>query len=52
MEFADYRLAHALFEGSTNALACVGRGDIVMSGNAGMLDNVNRLLDRVAEYLG
>ncbi|MDR0908926.1 MAG: hypothetical protein LBM77_04085 [Spirochaetaceae bacterium] len=52
MEFANMKLAHALFTGSTNALACVGRGDIRMSGNAGLLDNVNRLLDRVSEYLG
>jgi hypothetical protein len=51
MEFADMRLARALFDGEVSALACVGRGLISMRGNLGMLDNVNRLLDRVAAYL-
>jgi len=52
MEFKDLSTARALFEGKVNALACVGKGDITMRGNLGMLDNVNRLLDRVAVYLG
>ncbi|MDR1785858.1 MAG: hypothetical protein LBR23_05260 [Spirochaetaceae bacterium] len=51
MEFADMKLARALFDGQVSALACVGRGLITMKGNLGMLDNVNRLLDRAAVYL-
>ncbi|MDR0784451.1 MAG: hypothetical protein LBE74_01015 [Treponema sp.] len=51
MEFTNMRLARDLFDGKVSALACVGRGLIVMKGNLGMLDNVNRILDRVAAYL-
>ena len=52
MEFADMKLARNLFEGKVSTLACVGNGLITMSGNLSMLDNVNRILDRVAVYLG
>jgi hypothetical protein len=52
MEFSSMELARRLFDGKVNAIACVGEGLISMRGNLGMLDNVNRLLDRVAVYLG
>jgi hypothetical protein len=52
MEFSSMNLARRLFDGKVNAIACVGEGLISMQGNLGMLDNVNRLLDRVAVYLG
>ncbi|MCL2006488.1 MAG: hypothetical protein FWG77_00230 [Treponema sp.] len=52
MEFADMHLARNLFEGKVSTLACVGTGLITMRGNLSMLDNVNRILDRVAIYLG
>ena len=51
MEFESLDLARRLFDGKVNALACVGQGLISMRGNLGMLDNVNRLLDRAAFYL-
>ncbi|MDR0644166.1 MAG: hypothetical protein LBG05_04520 [Treponema sp.] len=51
MEFKDMKLARDLFDGKVSALACVGRGIISMKGNLGMLDNINRILDRVAVYL-
>jgi hypothetical protein len=51
MEFSSMDLARRLFDGKVSALACVGEGLITMRGNLGMLDNVNRLLDRVAVYL-
>lgn len=51
MEFASIELARALFDGKVNAIACVGSGDIVMKGMISMLDNLNRILDRVALYL-
>ncbi len=51
MEFANIELARALFDGNVNAIACVGTGDIVMKGMISMLDNLNRILDRVALYL-
>ena len=52
MEFADMKLARSLFEGNVSTLACVGNGLISMRGNLSMLDNINRILDRVAVYLG
>lgn len=51
MEFGSIRLARDLFDGKVNALACIGSGKIVMKGMISMLDNLNRLLDRVAIYL-
>ena len=51
MEFTDIRLARDLFDGKVSALGCVGQGLISMRGNLGMLDNINRILDRVAVYL-
>ena len=51
MEFSSIKLARDLFDGKVNAIACVGSGDIVMKGMISMLDNLNRILDRVALYL-
>ena len=51
MEFSSIELARDLFDGNVNAIACVGSGDIVMKGMISMLDNLNRILDRVALYL-
>jgi hypothetical protein len=51
MEFADIQLARNVFDGKVSTLACVGTGLISMKGNLGMLDNINRILDRVALYL-
>jgi hypothetical protein len=51
MEFSSLALARDLFDGRVSALGCVGQGLITMTGNLGMLDNINRILDRVAVYL-
>lgn len=51
MEFGSLELARDLFEGNVNALYCIGVGAIEMKGMISMLDNLNRLLDRVALYL-
>ncbi|MBR1811843.1 MAG: hypothetical protein IJ766_09430 [Clostridia bacterium] len=51
MEFADIKLARQLFDGEINAVACIGSGAIRMGGMISMIDNVNRILDRVALYL-
>lgn len=51
MEFANMELARDLFDGNVNALACIGAGTISMTGMISMIDNLNRLLDRVALYL-
>ena len=44
-------LARALFDVKINAVACIGMGAITMKGMISMIDNMNRLLDRVALYL-
>jgi len=51
MQFASMALARDLFDGNVNALYCIGVGAIEMKGMISMLDNLNRLLDRVALYL-
>ena len=51
MEFGGIKLARDLFDGNVNAVACIGEGSIKMGGNISMIDNVNRILDRVALYL-
>ncbi len=51
MEFCDIPLANALFAGTVNSIDHVGNGNIVIRGLISMVDNVNRILDRVALYL-
>ncbi|MCR5523193.1 MAG: hypothetical protein K6F64_06105 [Clostridia bacterium] len=51
MIFDSYQTANDLFGGKVNALACIGTGKVEMHGLMAMLDNVNRILDRVAIYL-
>ena len=51
MEFAGIKLARDVFDGKVSTLGCIGTGLITMKGNLGMLDNINRILDRVAVYL-
>ena len=51
MQFADIELAHDLFEGTASALNEMCKGRIVMAGMVSMVDNVNRILDRVSDYL-
>lgn len=51
MTFASMELARDLFDGKVNAVACIGAGSIEMKGMISMLDNLNRILDRVAVYL-
>ncbi|MGM9642161.1 MAG: hypothetical protein ACI3XI_03015 [Eubacteriales bacterium] len=51
MRFESIRLARALFDGEVNAVACVGEGKIRIGGMISQVDNINRILDRVALYL-
>lgn len=51
MRFNDIRLARDLFDGKQNAVACVGAGKIRIGGMISQVDNINRILDRVALYL-
>lgn len=51
MEFADLHVARDLFDGKRNSVACVGEGLVRIGGMISQVDNVNRILDRVALYL-
>ncbi len=51
MEFCDIQLANALFAGTVNSIDHVGNGNITIRGLISMVDNVNRILDRVGLYL-
>ena len=51
MEFADLHIAADLFSGNRNAVASVGEGLIRIGGMILQVDNLNRILDRVAIYL-
>ncbi len=51
MTFRSLDVARALFDGKLNAVTAVGTGDVAISGMVPMLDNLNRILDRVAYYL-
>lgn len=51
MQFEDLATARALFDGEINAVAAVGDGAIRIGGMVSQVDNINRMLDRVALYL-
>ena len=51
MIFTDMKLARDLFDGNINAVAAVGQGKVRIGGMVSQVDNVNRILDRVALYL-
>jgi len=51
MEFQGMELARALFDGKVNAIAAVGLGQVRIGGQISQIDNINRILDRVALYL-
>ncbi|MDD6728117.1 MAG: hypothetical protein PUE08_02730 [Eubacteriales bacterium] len=52
MEFKTIDLAHGLFNGTASTMGELCAGNIYMRGMINMLDNTNRILDRVATYLG
>ncbi len=51
MTFADLKTARDLFDGNINAIAAVGMGQVRIGGMVSQVDNINRILDRVAIYL-
>ncbi len=51
MEFSTIELAHGLFNGTVSTIAEVCSGNIYMAGMISMVDNLNRILDRVSLYL-
>ena len=51
MIFDSLQTARDLFDGRINAIAAVGMGQVRISGMISQVDNINRILDRVAIYL-
>ncbi len=51
MEFSSIDLANGLFAGTVSTINELCKGNIRISGMASMVDNINRILDRVAVYL-
>ena len=51
MAFDSMQTARDLFDGRINAIAAVGMGQVRISGMVSQVDNINRILDRVAIYL-
>ena len=51
MEFADIDLANGLFNGKVSTVNELCAGRIRIAGMISMIDNVNRILDRVSVYL-
>ncbi len=51
MVFDGLTTARDLFDGRINAIAAVGMGQVRISGMVSQVDNINRILDRVAIYL-
>ena len=51
MCFDSLKTARDLFDGRINAVASVGEGKVRIGGMISQVDNVNRILDRVAIYL-
>lgn len=52
MEFASIDLAHGLFTGQVSTINEMCKGTIHLRGMISMVDNINRILDRVNLYLG
>ena len=51
MEFASVDLAAGLFQGEVSTINEMCKGTIYLRGMISMLDNINRILDRVSVYL-
>ena len=51
MVFDSMTTARDLFDGKINAIAAVGLGKVRVGGMISQVDNINRILDRVALYL-
>lgn len=51
MEFASIDLAYGLFNGKVSTINEMCKGTIYLRGMISMVDNINRILDRVSVYL-
>lgn len=51
MHFFDLETVSGVLSGNLSAMACICDGRIAMRGMINMVDNTNRILDRVGQYL-
>lgn len=51
MTFADIDTAYGLISGQVDAMTCISKGTLETAGHMLMLDNVNKILNRVPMYL-
>jgi hypothetical protein len=51
MIFSDLDVAGKLLNGEVSSMACICNGSVEMHGMLNMIDNLNRILDRVGQYL-
>ena len=51
MIFSDFDAARGLFDGTLEAMSALAAGKIIMKGYIPMIDNLNRVLNRVPVYL-
>ena len=51
MIFSDLEITRQLLNGEVSSIACICNGSVAMHGMLNMIDNVNRILDRVGQYL-
>lgn len=51
MVFSDLEVTGKLLSGEVSSMACICNGSVEMHGMLNMIDNMNRILDRVGQYL-
>ncbi len=51
MDFSNIDILGGILRGSIDTYACIGRGDVAVRGKIPMIDNFNKLLGSVANYL-
>jgi hypothetical protein len=51
MTFSSLDIAGQLLNGEASAMACICNGTVTMGGMLPMIDNMNRILFRVGQYL-
>ncbi|PRY68569.1 hypothetical protein B0I08_104272 [Glaciihabitans tibetensis] len=52
LTFSSLEVAGGILSGDLSAVVCISDGRLSMRGYIAMVDNVNRILDRVGHYLG
>ncbi|HWQ77949.1 MAG TPA: hypothetical protein VN381_03995 [Anaerovoracaceae bacterium] len=51
LAFSNLEITRQLLNGEVSSMACICNGSVAMRGMLNMIDNMNRILDRVGQYL-